>query len=172
MTKDERRWSPSLGRLAPALPVALALACASASPPEPPQAKQFRSAVSAPQRLAPPEDLSGTARHILRSRMASHADDMGALVGAVMVLDYRSVEERARHISADVSLARPLTGDATELNSALPDRFFDLQDQLKVHAGNLRSAAAKNDALGVASSYGKLSETCVSCHASYRQGRP
>jgi hypothetical protein len=89
-----------------------------------------------------------------------------------MVLDYRSIDERAAKISSDANLARPLTADATELNTALPERFFDLQDQLKARAAALSAAAARNDALAVADAYGKLSETCVSCHASYRPGGP
>jgi hypothetical protein len=150
----------------------LAASCATAPQPEPPQAKQFRSAVSAPRRLDPPEDLSNTARSILRSRMASHARDMGDLMSAVMILEYPAIRERASRISSDVSLARPLSADATELNAALPERFFDLQDELKVRATALGVASAQNDAFRVADAYGKLSETCVSCHASYRRGRP
>jgi cytochrome c556 len=150
----------------------LAASCATAPQPEPPQAKQFQNAVSAPRRLEPPEDLSNTARAILRSRMASHARDMGDLMSAVMILDYPTIRERASRISADASLARPLSADATELNAALPERFFDLQDELKVRATALGAASARNDAFQVADAYGKLSETCVSCHASYRKGRP
>jgi cytochrome c556 len=97
---------------------------------------------------------------------------MGALMSAVMILDYVQVQSRATSIVEDVSLARPLTGDATELNSALPEKFFSFQDQLRTAAKALASAAADKSAFAVADAYGHVSETCVKCHAVYRQGRP
>jgi hypothetical protein len=136
-----------------------------------PQQEQLTKAVSPPERLAPPEDLSGTARAILRTRMQSHAQDMGALMSAVMTLKYDLIQERAIGIANDASLARPLTGDATELNSALPEKFFLLQDDLRAAARGVAAAAAEKNAFGVADAYGRLSETCVKCHATYRQGR-
>src|SRR3954466_3593138 len=102
------------------LPAALAISCAT-SPPQPPQKAQLARAVAPPKRALPPQPLSGTARSILRARMGSHTRDMGDLVSAIMILDYDRVHERATAISSDASLARPLTGDATELASALPE---------------------------------------------------
>ena len=147
-------------------------ACASRSPQQPPQQEELVRAVSPPERLAPPDDLPGPVRAILSHRMASHARDMGALMSAVMILDYPQAQTRATAIVEDVSLARPLTGDATELNSALPEKFFAFQDQLRAAATALASAAADKSAFAVADAYGHVSETCVKCHAVYRQGRP
>src|ERR1700690_2656605 len=146
--------------------------CASRARQQPPQQEELVRAVSAPARLAPPDDLPGPVRAILSHRMASHARDMGALMSAVMILDYPQVQSRATAIADDVSLARPLTGDATELNSALPEKFFSFQDQLRTAAKDLASAAADQSALAVAAAYGHVSETCVKCHAVYRQGQP
>ncbi len=147
-------------------------ACASsARTSEPPQQKQLAAALTPPKRLAPPESLPGVAREILRARMVSHTQDMGALMSAIMVLEYDEIQTRAQAIAGDANLARPLTGDATELNSLLPAKFFDLQDALKRQAGILADAARRTDALGVANAYGALSETCVQCHATYRAGR-
>jgi hypothetical protein len=136
-----------------------------------PQEVQLTKAVSAPDRLTPPEDLSGTARAILRTRMSFHARDMGALMSAVMLLKYDLIHERAVGIANDASLARPLTGDATELNSALPEKFFAFQDELRAAATALAAAAAEQDPLQTADAYGQLSKTCVKCHATYRQGQ-
>ena len=61
---------------------------------------------------------------LLRGRMASHANDMSALMSAIMVLDYPRIGDRAEAIAADERFARPFTGDATELASALPEKFF------------------------------------------------
>jgi hypothetical protein len=155
-----------------AMVTAWAAACATSSePPTPPQQPQLLAAVGPPARLEAPEYLPEIARNILRTRMASHANDMGQLMSAIMILDYPRVEESAKAIVSDVSLARPLTGDATELNSALPAKFFDLQDELKLRGRALRDAAHRQSALDVADAYGRVSETCVHCHAVYRAGR-
>jgi cytochrome c556 len=144
--------------------------CARRPPQQAPQPAPLSNALSAPVRLLPPEDLPDPARSILRSRMAFHAQDMGALTWATTVLRYDLVKEKATAIASDATLARPLTGDATELNSALPEKFFVLQDELRMAARTLAVAAAANDASSVAAAYGRLSETCVKCHATYRQG--
>jgi len=137
----------------------------------PPQEAQFVRAVSPPERLLPPEQLSGAARSILKSRMASHARDMGDLMSAIMVLQYESIRTGATRIVEDASLSRPLSDDATELNSALPEKFFLYQDQLRLEARTLAEAAGGQRAFDVADSYGRLSQVCVRCHATYRAGR-
>jgi cytochrome c556 len=168
MTKRHQAW--------PARTVTLVVATIAgcASQPErdqPPQQAQLVQAISPPARLEPPEYLSGMARAVLRTRMASHARDMGDLMSAIMVLQYDRIRDRASAIASDASLARPLTGDATELNSALPEKFFQHQDELKAGAKALAVAADKQSAFAVAEAYGRVSETCVRCHGVYRQGR-
>jgi hypothetical protein len=156
-------------RLALALTL-LASACASQQDRHPPQEAQLTRALSAPGRLAPPEYLPAEARALLRTRMASHARDMADLMSAVMVLRYDEIARRAQGIAEEAHFARPLTGDASELNSALPERFFAHDRQLRVWAGALATGAEKLDPFAVANAYGQLSETCVSCHATYRTG--
>lgn len=158
--------------LARSVSLALAVtACSSSPPPQPPQQEQLIRAVSAPERLNPPEDFPGPARALLHTRMASHARDMGNLVSAIMVLRYPDIETGANAIANESLFARPLTNDATELNAALPDKFFVYQRELQVLASSLASAAHNLDALKVANAYGLVSETCVKCHATYRAGR-
>jgi cytochrome c556 len=88
-----------------------------------------------------------------------------------MVLDYPTIVERAHTIASDVNLSRPLTGDASELNSSLPEKFFVRQDALKNAARELERAAQELDPYAVANAYGRLSEACVRCHADYRAKR-
>jgi cytochrome c556 len=95
---------------------------------------------------------------------------MNHLVSAIMLLEYPEIVEGAEQIAADASLSRPITGDATELNAALPQGFFLHQDQLRAQARALADAAGALDAYRVADAYGRLSEACVRCHAVYRQG--
>jgi cytochrome c556 len=151
--------------------VCLTAACGTGRPGGPPQQAQLVNAISPPARLEPPEYLPGAARAVLRTRMASHAREMGTLVSAIMVLRYAEIEERSNAIAHDTRFARPLTGDATELNSALPEKFFDYERELRVWAGALTTAAEKTDPFAVATAYGELSQVCVKCHATYRQGR-
>jgi cytochrome c556 len=154
--------------------IALLLFAACATAParnEPPQQAELARAVAPPERADPPAYLPASARDLLRQRMTSHARDMGELVSAIMVLRYEQIHEQAEALANDVSLARPLTGDATELNSALPEAFFQRQDELKVRARGLAQAATAMDAFAVAAAYGRVSETCVRCHATFRPGR-
>ncbi len=84
-----------------------------------------------------------------------------------MVLDYLRIEQRGDQIADDVTLARPVSHDATELNAALPEKFFH-QDKVKLEARGLAAAARAHDPYRVAEQYGRLSEGCVRCHADYR----
>jgi hypothetical protein len=155
----------------------LALACASQPRPEPtqppPQQQQpVALAVSpGPSHLEPKQPLPPLARSFVKGRMANHARNMTDLIAAIMSLDYAAIDRGARGIAAGGDLARPLTGDASELNAQLPERFFDYQDDLRKNALTLAEAAQRADARGVADAYGHLSESCVNCHAAYRAGR-
>jgi hypothetical protein len=146
-------------------------ACATQGQDQPPQQVQLTRAIAAPGRLDPPEYLPAEARVLLRSRMNTHAQDMANLMSAVMVLRYEEIASRGQKIAEEDRFARPLTGDASELNSALPERFFAQDRQMRVWAGALATAAEKGDAFAVANAYGQLSEACVSCHAAYRGGK-
>jgi hypothetical protein len=153
------------------LPLAILVAlsaCASPQAQQPPQRAQAARAVESPQRTDAVEPLSPAARNLLKARMASHARDMNDLVRAIMTLDYLRIEQRGDQIADDVSLGRPLTKDATELNASLPEKFFVHQDKLKVEARALADAARAGNPYRVAEQYGRLSEGCVRCHADYR----
>lgn len=135
---------------------------------QPPQRAQQASAVAPPKTGRPVEPLSPAVQALLRQRMVSHANDMNELVSAIMILDYPLIADRAEKIAADANLGRPIAGDATELNSSLPEKFFVYQDRVKYEARALAEAAGAADPYQVAEKYGKLSESCVRCHADYR----
>lgn len=151
--------------------VFFSVSCAAPTQNQPAQQTQLVAAVSPPSRLRPPEQLSETARAILRARMVSHTRDMGTLVSAIMALHYPEIQEGALRIVGDTSLSRPLSQDASELNSALPEKFFLYQDSLRLEAKTLAEAAERQNPFDVADSYGRLSQDCVRCHATYRAGR-
>lgn len=146
----------------------LSTSCASPEANRPPQMAQLTQAITAPDREGPPEPLSPTARALLRDRMSSHAEDMSQLVAAIMLLEYSDIITRADKIASDVNLSRPTSNDATELNASIPERFFVRQDDLKAAAHALATAGRAAIPYQVAEAYGRLSETCVRCHADYR----
>jgi cytochrome c556 len=96
---------------------------------------------------------------------------MTELVWAVVLLDHASTATLANAIAAEPRFRRPLTGDATELNSALPPRFFTLQDELLTRARELEVAARSRDAARIARGYGALATSCVACHDAYLSPR-
>jgi cytochrome c556 len=113
--------------------------------------------------------LSAALRALVRQKMAQHSKQMNELVWAVVFLDHRETARLATAVATESRLGRAASSDATELNSALPPRFFALQEQLKERAENLAAAARTWDAHAVARGYGQLAETCVSCHEVYLQ---
>lgn len=147
------------------------MGCATAANNQPPEERQLAQAISPPERLRPAEPLSNTARAILKTRMASHAREMNELVSEIMLLHYDRIRDDAERIASDANLSRPLTQDATELNSALPEKFFLYDDSLRLEARTLAEAAERQHPYDVADSYGRLSQVCVRCHATYRTGR-
>jgi cytochrome c556 len=165
-----QRWSPFMFATGAVVAVA-ALSCAGPQRSQGPQQQLLTQAVSPPQRLRPAEPLSEAAKAILKARMASHARDMSGLVSEIMPLHYDRIQEIAQRIAGDASLSRPLSQDASELNSALPEKFFLYQDNLRLEARTLAEAAGRQHPYDVADSYGRLSQVCVRCHATYRAGR-
>jgi cytochrome c556 len=161
-----QRWSRGLRIVLVGVAALLATACASQAP----QQKQLAQAVSPPRHPGSAEPLSDAARALLKERMASHAKDMSELVSDIMLLHYDRIRDGAQRIAGEASLSRPLTNDATELNSALPPKFFLYQDNLRLEARTLAEAAGRQHAFDVADSYGRLSQVCVRCHATYRTG--
>ncbi len=166
-----QRISSGLPSALLAIAAVAATSCASQPRSQVPQQRQLAQAVSPPRSLRPAEPLSETARVLLKSRMASHARDMGDLVSEIMLLHYDRIQDSAQRIAGDASMSRPLTNDASELNSALPEKFFLYQDNLRLEARTLAEAAGRQHAFDVADSYGRLSQVCVRCHATYRNGR-
>jgi Cytochrome C' len=166
MTDTGRFAIPVLGVLG----LAACLSCASKDANQPPQMGQLTRAISAPDRPDPPEQLSPQAKAILIDRMASHADEMSNLVSAIMLLQYSRIITSADKIASDVNLSRPTSHDATDLNAAIPEKFFVRQDDLKAAAHALGEAARSGNPYRVAEAYGRVSETCVRCHADFRPG--
>ena len=73
--------------------------------------------IAGEHRLAIPP-LSLVARALVHQKMANHSKQMTELVWAVVLLDFRSTVELAKAMALEPRIARPTSGDATELNAA------------------------------------------------------
>ena len=119
------------------------------------------------QGLEAPSYLSAIARHLLKQRMQRHGDDMLRLVTAVIFLDHETTQRLAADLAAEPRLTRPIAGGADDMNAALPERFFVLQDELRSRALDLAAASRGSDNQKLAARLGELTQTCVSCHSTY-----
>jgi cytochrome c556 len=118
--------------------------------------------------LPTPDYLPELARDLLRKKMERHGKDAKDLMFGVTLLQYDLARTAAQSISAEPRLVRPTTESSdTELNRLLPERFFVLQDEARKQAQSVAAAAERRDTQALAQSYGRLMETCISCHAAY-----
>jgi hypothetical protein len=117
------------------------------------------------------ERLSDPARAALKTQMRTHARGMMELVSRVTLLDWDGVIGAAQRVLDEPRVARPVTGDATELNATLPARFFALQDELRVDLQGLQRASQAHDVDGLADSFAATTRTCVRCHDAYLTGK-
>ena len=81
--------------------------------------------------LPTPDYLPPLARQLLRKRMERHGRDLSRLVLAVTVLQRDVVKSIAGDIATEPRISRPLAEGRDDLNAALPERFFVLQDALQ-----------------------------------------
>ncbi len=154
--------------LARALAAVLLLApiTGDAQAPKKPAAPGVRKGLQAPGYLSP------LARGLLKRRMARHGQDTLALTQAVLLLDRETTQRLAAGIADEPRLTRPIAGGADDLNTALPERFFVLQDELRSRAKALLEVSRGNDDESLAARFGELTQTCVSCHSAYLEPAP
>jgi hypothetical protein len=117
--------------------------------------------------LGAPGYLNGTARMLLKKRMERHGKDMLLLTQAVVLLDRDAAKRLATQVAEEPRLTRPIAGGEDDLNTSLPERFFVLQDELRVKAKAVAEATTKADDVALAARTGELIQTCVTCHSTY-----
>lgn len=123
------------------------------------------------QGLEAPSYLSPVARQFLKQRMKRHGVDMLAMLKSVLFLDHETTQRIAAELAAEPRLTRPIAGGSDDLNTALPERFFVLQDELRSRALDLAAAAKAPDDVQLATRLGEVTATCVSCHSVYLEPR-
>lgn len=120
----------------------------------------------------PEGHLPKMVRPLLTDRMYVHGEDLRDLNWAVLFLDRATVQEIAERIAEAPRFAPPGSGDATELNTQIPNDFFDLQSELSERARVLSRVALSSDLVAVSAAYGEMVQTCVRCHDRYLEEAP
>jgi|CXWL01.1.fsa_nt_gi hypothetical protein len=118
-------------------------------------------------RLAEPTYLPTLARAMLRKRMERHGHDMPRLMLSVVLLQRDVAKELSQTIASEPRFVRPRPGDGADLNHALPERFFVLQEELRQRAKAVSEAAGKADDKALGEAFGQMTQTCVACHSAY-----
>jgi cytochrome c556 len=122
------------------------------------------------KKLVPHDSLPPMARALLVKTMDRHARDMTSLQMAILLLDFETIEEKARELKRPM-FARPVVGPppsgSTAINSEIPERFFSLQDQFHASIAQLQEAAHMTSVSGVTEAYANTVRSCVGCHAAY-----
>jgi len=156
------------GAATPSTPQAAAVAAPAPSAPATPAGPVTAAAgPPAPAKLPEPEWLPEAAREMLATRMQRHGEELMLLLVTVLTLGHEDSAHLAREVAAEPRIGRPSPGEKDTLNALLPARFFELQDELRERALSVADAADAKDSGRVVRAFGKLTETCVSCHAVY-----
>lgn len=147
-----------------------ALALADDKPRAPSPAKGKPTKVS-DEGLGKPDYLSDLARQILRRRMERHGRDATHLMTAVVLLKRDTVQALAQALAGEPRIVRPLPDSRDDLNAALPERFFVLQDELRDRARTLGEAAKSRSDRELGEAFSALTQTCVACHSTFLNPR-
>jgi hypothetical protein len=110
-----------------------------------------------------PENVSEGSRAFLKSKMKNHIKDMKELSIAVATIQAAEVQRLAQGVANTARLDRS-TGPANQL----PERFFELQDELKKNGQALADAGKANSMDGMLTNYQNLVSTCMQCHAAFK----
>jgi hypothetical protein len=120
-----------------------------------------------PPKLHAPDYLPIQAREMLAARMQRHGEEMMYLTAMVLTLNHEGAAHLAEHIAEEPRIARPGPDEHGTISQLLPARFFDLQDELNERAKVMASAARTGANDEMVQAYGRLTQTCVSCHEAY-----
>lgn len=137
----------------------------------PPKNSALAKKTTPKQGLEAPSYLSPLARQVLKQRMKRHGNDMLTMVRSVLFLDHETTQRIAAELAAEPRLTRAIAGGSDDVNAALPERFFVLQDELRSRALDLAAAAKGGDDAKLAARLGEVTQTCVSCHSAYLEPR-
>ena len=99
--------------------------------------------------------------------MDEHIHATSELFQAVLRLQYDKAGAAADELAAQPTWARPEVAGLDSVNSRIPQPFFDLQAAMQQNARSVSAAAKKHDPQTLGDAFGKLTSSCLACHASY-----
>jgi cytochrome c553 len=104
---------------------------------------------------------------MLAARMQRHGEEMMYLTAMVLTLNYDGAAYLAERIAEEPRIGRPAPDEHGTISEILPSRFFVLQDELNERAKAMAAAARTRTKDDMLNAYGRLTNTCVSCHEAY-----
>lgn len=116
--------------------------------------------------------LSPEVRMLLQEEMREIAGASQAIVISLAAGDWASIRQRSEQISASYVMAQKLTeAQKQELEDRLPERFKHMDMAFHARAAKLGMAAESGDPERVAYEFGRLLESCSTCHAAFAKSR-
>jgi hypothetical protein len=126
------------------------------------------SLVPAQDRAPNPKTLSNTARSTVHGAMTRHGHHASSLTTAVILDDDRAIVRHATDLLDEPRPAQPMESAPDALNSEFPEEWFVLDTRSRAAIEQLRSAARQHDERATLSAFGRVIETCRSCHRALR----
>jgi hypothetical protein len=117
--------------------------------------------------VPPREELPPAVRALLHARMGRHAVVLRGLVEASLRLDHDGIAGAVDALLDEGALARPDPARPDLLNTTVPGRFFDLQDEMREGARALAAASAVRNDAAMATSFALVASSCIRCHAAF-----
>ena len=116
--------------------------------------------------------LSPELLELLRAEMREISGGIQAIAASLATADWQSIQETSAKIRSSYIMEQRLTpSQVSELETALPERFRQLDADFHQRAGKLGEAAAGADPELVVFHYSRLVESCTRCHAAYATSR-
>lgn len=121
---------------------------------------------------APPAiSVSPDVLELFRAEMRELLIGTQAIGTAVSAGDWTRIAVTGDQMRKSYILEKKLTKTQREELEGLPEQFRALDEQLHLRAEKLSQAASVKDAELVSFQFGRLLETCASCHTAYAQQR-
>lgn len=112
--------------------------------------------------------LSPELAELLRAEMREITAGIQVIAASLATANWEAVHDTAARIRASYIMERSLTsGQAEELERALPEPFKLLDAEFHARAEKLAAAAQARDAELAGFHYARLLETCTRCHAAF-----
>lgn len=116
--------------------------------------------------------LTPRLKELVGEEMRQISEAMGTILSGMVHGDHRTVAEQGIMVHNSFIMRRSLTkADKKDLMAAVPPAFLKLDGKFHELAKKLAEAAAAHDTELEAFYFGRMTETCIACHATYALDR-